>query len=63
MATTMAIRKKPNVDAPVNLIKSASSSTANQQAHSKLMHLPQEIRDEIYANVFFSTVFTYAFND
>jgi hypothetical protein len=54
--------KKPNNDAPVNPIKSASSS-ANQQVHSKIMNLPQEVRDEIYANVFRSTQFTYKFAD
>jgi hypothetical protein len=62
MATTMANSKKPNNDAPAGPIESASSS-ADQQVHSKIMHLPQEIRDEIYANVFCSTHFTYAFED
>jgi hypothetical protein len=58
----MANSKKPNNDAPVNPIQSASSP-ANQQVHSKIMHLPQEIRDEIYANVFCSIHFIHAFYD
>jgi hypothetical protein len=62
MATAMVNSKNLNNDAPVNPTKYASSS-ANQQVHSKIMHLPQEIRDEIYANVFCSTHFTYAFED
>ena len=33
--------------------------TANQQVHSRFMQLPQEIRDEIYANVFCSTRFAF----
>jgi hypothetical protein len=58
----MADSKKPTNNAPVNPIKSASSS-ANQQVHSKIMHLPQEVRDEIYTDVFRSTQFTYNFAD
>ena len=47
--------KKPNNDVSADHAKSASSS-ANQQVQSMFMHkLPQEIRDEIYANVFCST--------
>jgi hypothetical protein len=59
MATTMANSKNPNNDAPVNPIKNANSP-ANQQVHSNIMHLPQEVRDEIYANLFCYTHFTYA---
>ncbi|KAM0692947.1 hypothetical protein Q7P36_007504 [Cladosporium allicinum] len=55
----MANNETPNNDAPIYPIKNASSS-ANQQLQSKIMHLPQEVRDEIYANVFYSTHFTYA---
>jgi hypothetical protein len=55
----MANSQKPNNDAAVNPIRSANSP-ANQQVHSKIMHLPQELRDEIYANLFCSTHFTYA---
>jgi hypothetical protein len=47
--------KKSNSNATADHAKSASSS-ANQQVQSMFMHkLPQEIRDEIYANVFCST--------
>ena len=46
--------KKPNNDVSASQSIIASSSV-NQQVHSKFMQLPQEIRDEIYANVFCST--------
>jgi hypothetical protein len=46
--------KKPNRNATVSHIKIASSP-ANQQVQSKIMQLPQELRDEIYSYVFFST--------
>jgi hypothetical protein len=55
----MANSKNPNNDAPVNPIKNANSP-ANKQVHSNIMHLPQEVRDEIYANLFCYTHFTYA---
>ena len=55
----MANNETPNNDAPIYPIKNASSS-ANQQLQSKIMHLPQEVRDEICANIFYSTHFTYA---
>ena len=55
----MANNETPNNDAPIYPIKNASSS-ANQQLQSKIMHLPQEVRDEICANIFYSIHFTYA---
>jgi hypothetical protein len=47
--------KKPNTGAATADQATSASSPANQQLNSKFMQLPQEIRDEIYANVFRST--------
>jgi hypothetical protein len=50
--------KRPNRNAAAGHIES-TSSPVNQQTQSKLMQLPQEIRDEIYATVFRSTRFAF----
>jgi hypothetical protein len=51
--------KSGNMSKPNNNAAAAqttgTSSSVNQQMNSKLMQLPQKIRDEIYANVFCST--------